>query len=245
LAQAPPSKIFISYSHADERLKNKLVTHLGALPSKAMIDLWTDRRIEAFQDWRAEIDRAMSAADIAILIVTANFLSSEFIQTRELPALLERHKTSDAFHVFPILAKECAWQLVPWLEGKQMRPSDGKAVWRDGGRHVDKELKWIVIEIDASLKLIRQAKEEAAKGRFSRAAARLSKLGSVEEIIAANRTLMFETQLQMDAQKQRKERLRILEETQAKIREIAQDVTASQNPTQDRMFKKWSEYLKS
>ena len=56
--------------------------------------------------------------------------------------------------------------------------NDGKAVWRDSGRYGDKELTLIVMEIGATLELTRQAKEQAAQGRFSQAAARLLKLAS-------------------------------------------------------------------
>lgn len=217
---------------------------MGALRSKNTLDLWTDRRIKAFQDWRAEIDKAMSGADMAILMVTANFLSSEFIQSQEVPELLERHKNDAQLTIYPILAKECAWQLVPWLEARQMRPNDGKAVWRDGGRHVDRELTTIVLEIDASLQLTRQAKEEAAKGLLAKAQASLAKLSTVGEILADNRNLVL-TQLQLDAQKQQKERRKILEDTQAKIFAIQQDVTANRKATRDDAYKKWDEFLKA
>lgn len=71
--------VFISYSHKDEAWKDRLVTHLGVLQSQGLLDLWDDRRIGAGQDWHQEIEQAMAAASVAVLLVSADFLTSQFI----------------------------------------------------------------------------------------------------------------------------------------------------------------------
>src|SRR5260370_31391907 len=82
------SKIFISYSHRDKRWLDRLLVHLRPMEREGVIDLWADTRIGAGDDWRHEIEAALSAADIAFLLISADFLASDFIASIELPALL-------------------------------------------------------------------------------------------------------------------------------------------------------------
>jgi hypothetical protein len=60
------SKVFISYSHKDETLKNRVVTHLGVLAQDAKLQLWDDRRITAGEAWLPEIEDAIRSCDIAL-----------------------------------------------------------------------------------------------------------------------------------------------------------------------------------
>jgi len=59
----PSPSVFISYSHKDEDWKDRLVTHLGVLEEAGILDLWNDRRIEAGDDWKPEIEEAESTAN--------------------------------------------------------------------------------------------------------------------------------------------------------------------------------------
>jgi hypothetical protein len=140
-------KIFISYNHKDESFKDELVTHLNILQEAAgLIEVWDDQRIGAGAAWEAEIDAAMAEAAVAIFLISANFLTSSFILKKEVPTLLERRREAGMV-VVPVLAKECAWETVPWLAAMQMRPRGAKPVWREGGRYADEELAAIVKEI--------------------------------------------------------------------------------------------------
>ena len=140
--------IFISYSHKDEKEKNELLAHLGAIKHEMLIEIWSDDQIGVGQDWEEEINSKLSRADIAILLITANFLSSDFIINEEVPIILHR-KINDGVMVFPIIAQHCAWKSVSWLRKMQLRPKNGAPVWRDSGIHADKELAKIVDEIAA------------------------------------------------------------------------------------------------
>jgi hypothetical protein len=82
--------VFISYSHKDEEWKDRLVTQLGVLEQEGILDLWDDRRIEAGEDWKPEIEQAINRASVAILMISANFLTSKFILSEEVPVLLTR-----------------------------------------------------------------------------------------------------------------------------------------------------------
>src|SRR5262245_52717279 len=96
--------IFISYSHKDEKEKDKLLSHLAVLQAGGLISLWSDDRIKAGADWKQEIREAMAQAKVAILLISANFLSSSFILSQEIPALLQRRER-EGLTVFPVIAK--------------------------------------------------------------------------------------------------------------------------------------------
>src|SRR4030067_2678817 len=117
--------VFISYSHKDEEWKDRLVTHLGVLEKEGLLDLWDDRRIELGDDWRPDIEGAIGRAAIAILMVSANFLTSKFILDEEIPKFLARRE-KEGLRVIPIIVKPCAWTEVKWLSKIQERPQDSK-----------------------------------------------------------------------------------------------------------------------
>lgn len=83
-------RIFISYSHRDVVWLNRVRTFLKPFERKGTIDIWSDTRIEAGELWRAEIAQALENADIAILLVSSDFLASDFIHNEELPRILAK-----------------------------------------------------------------------------------------------------------------------------------------------------------
>jgi hypothetical protein len=138
--------IFISYSHKDESEKEELITHLGALRFQGKLEIWSDDQIIAGENWIDKIDGILSSADLAIFLVTANFLNSAFILHKEVPKMLERQRDEGVI-IFPLIAKFCAWKSVDWLNKMQLRPKNGSPIWREQGIHKDKELTDIVNEI--------------------------------------------------------------------------------------------------
>jgi len=81
-------RVFVSYSHKDRRWLEQLRIHLKPLERDNLVDMWDDTRIRAGNDWRAEIAGAIRGARVAVLLITADFLASEFVTTDELPRLL-------------------------------------------------------------------------------------------------------------------------------------------------------------
>jgi hypothetical protein len=73
------NKIFISYSHKDEEWKDRLLTHLNVLAKQNRLEVWDDRRIAAGDEWLPEIEQAINSGHVALLLVSANFLTSNFI----------------------------------------------------------------------------------------------------------------------------------------------------------------------
>jgi hypothetical protein len=118
--------VFISYSHADEPWKDRLVEHLQVLALEDVLDVWDDRRIDAGDDWRPAIEDAMERARVALFLVSTKFLTSKFIRESEVPRILERRKKG--LRVIPVIVHPCAWRKVPWLASIQGRPRDGQAL---------------------------------------------------------------------------------------------------------------------
>jgi hypothetical protein len=96
------------------------------------LHVWSDDQLGAGSDWRAEIESGLAEASIAILLISANFLTSTFVRRTEVPALLERHRR-EGLVIIPLIAKACAWRDVEWLAQLQVRPADGRPVWRPNG----------------------------------------------------------------------------------------------------------------
>jgi tetratricopeptide (TPR) repeat protein len=115
--------IFISYSHKDDKWIDLITAHLSVLG----VEIWHDRKIEFGASWSAEIEAALNRAKIAVCLVSADYLFSEYIASVEVPALLER-RTSERLVVIPVLVRDVDWKAVPWLGKIQMIPRDGKSI---------------------------------------------------------------------------------------------------------------------
>ncbi|HUE89731.1 MAG TPA: toll/interleukin-1 receptor domain-containing protein [Vicinamibacterales bacterium] len=140
--------VFISYSHKDEHWKNRLVAHLRVLEREGALDLWDDRRLAAGDEWRPDIEQAIAHATVAILIVSKDFLTSQFIREEELTQILAR-RSQRQLRVIPLIAEPCAWQAVEALQGIQARPIDGRALSGGTEHEIDQALSALALEIRA------------------------------------------------------------------------------------------------
>jgi len=139
--------IFISYSHADEKWKDLLVKHLKALRLEGLLpDTWDDRRIAVGQMWREEIQKAMDSAAAAILLVSVDFLISDFIRSVEIPQLFEQ-KDKEGMPIFPLIVRPCSWQKVKWLSSIQARPKDGRALSKGSKTRIAEDLSAFAVEV--------------------------------------------------------------------------------------------------
>src|SRR6185295_15570005 len=121
----PMANVFVSYSHLDEVWKDRLLRHFRALERQGLaVEAWHDREIPGGGDWEAQIRAAMAAADAAVLLISTDFLASEFINSVEVPFLLDRLEKG-SLPVIPVVVSPCNWKLVAWLKKLNLRPPDG------------------------------------------------------------------------------------------------------------------------
>ena len=105
LREKNPS-VFISYAHSDREFLDRLIVHLKPLEKEGLIDLWVDTRLRAGDRWKKEIEKALQRATVAILIISADFLASDFITDNELPPLLKGAEERGT-RIVPLIVKPC------------------------------------------------------------------------------------------------------------------------------------------
>jgi len=121
--------IFFSYSHKDESFRDQLEIHLSMLKRQGLIKPWNDRMITAGDEWKGQIDDNLNAADIVLLLVTANFLASDYCYDIEMKRAMERHELNEARVIPIILSPVEGWIHSPFAKLKVL-PKDGKPVTR-------------------------------------------------------------------------------------------------------------------
>ena len=119
-------KIFLSYSHEDEKLRDILAKHLCILERQQIIQSWYDRDIAAGTEWAGEISEQLQLADIILLLISADFLASDYCYDIEMKRAMERHDAGKA-RVIPIILRPVEWSSVPFSK-LQALPIDAKPI---------------------------------------------------------------------------------------------------------------------
>ena len=101
-ARKTRTRVFVSYSHKDRKWLERLQVHMKPLIRQGTVYLWDDSHIQPASDWRSEIRGALSSARVAILLISADFLASDFIAEEELPRLL-RAAEDDGALILPVI----------------------------------------------------------------------------------------------------------------------------------------------
>jgi tetratricopeptide (TPR) repeat protein len=162
MCAATKPTIFISYSHNDEKWKDLLVTQLGVSQQQGLLELWDDRRIGAGEDWYEAIMKAMDTGSVAILLISSNSLTSDFILKKEVPRLLKR-RDDEGLRIFPIIVEPCDWEAVEWLKRMQLRPKDAKPLSGGNKHQINTKLATIAKEIRLLLSQPTAATPSASK----------------------------------------------------------------------------------
>lgn len=116
----------MSYSHTAEELRDELEKHLAGLRRQGVITTWHDRRIAPGEELHGQISDQLNEADIILLLVSADFLASDYCYDIEMARAMERHEQGEA-RVIPIILRPCDWQGAPF--GKLMAvPTDGRPI---------------------------------------------------------------------------------------------------------------------
>ncbi len=138
--QSDALRLFYSYSHKDDLLREQLETHLKLLQRQGLIQPWHDRRILPGDEWVKEIDDNLNRADIILLIVSADFIASDYCYEIEMARAMERHEAGEAT-VIPVIVRPVDWRGTPfnklgWL------PQNGEPVtqWSD------RDAAWLNVE---------------------------------------------------------------------------------------------------
>lgn len=132
------NRIFISYSTDDKKWLDQILPHLRPLVRNESIHVFSNKNIQIGQDWRGEIRDALESASIAILLVSPNFLASDFIMSQELPPLLAAAEERGVV-IMPVIVDHFLYEMVPSLARFQavnppdrplsaMRPSERSRV---------------------------------------------------------------------------------------------------------------------
>jgi WD40 repeat protein len=119
-------EIFISYAHEDETLRNKLAKHLKSLQREGLITTWHHRDISAGEEWKNEIDIHLESANIILLLISSDFLDSDYCCDIELKRALERHERKEA-RVIPIILRAVDWHRSSFGRLNAL-PLEGKAI---------------------------------------------------------------------------------------------------------------------
>jgi hypothetical protein len=121
-----PIEVFYSYAHEDEKLRDELEKHLTILKRQGVITGWHDRKITAGQKWAGEIDQHLNTARVILLLISADFLASDYCYEVEMTRALERDDRNEA-RVIPVILRKVDWQGAPF--GKlEALPTDAKPI---------------------------------------------------------------------------------------------------------------------
>lgn len=123
-----PVEVFVSYAHEDAGLLQPLLKHLRLLERQGLISVWSDSKIEPGQDWRKEIEDHLRSAQVILLLISADFMDSEFIWYNEMSHAVERHNAGTAT-VVPVILRDCIWTTAPFGRLNAL-PRGGKALTR-------------------------------------------------------------------------------------------------------------------
>src|SRR5436190_10191250 len=129
-----PVKIFFCYAHEDEPQLNKLKSHLRPLQRIGLIDVWYDRDISAGKKWEEEIVTHLNEANIILLLVSPDFMDSDYCYGIEMQRALERDERGEA-HVIPIILRPVYWQGA--LGNLQALPTDAKPIMSSSWQYQD------------------------------------------------------------------------------------------------------------
>lgn len=148
--------LFLVYAQQDLELRNQLATHLSVLKRQGVIDNWYERRVVAGEEVGSKVNEHLEAAQIILLLVSPDFVASDYCYDFEISRALEKHRNREA-RVIPVILRPVEWMLTPF--GKlQGIPQDGRPVtswknideaWLDIAsslRHVSEEMRHISSE---------------------------------------------------------------------------------------------------
>lgn len=142
-----PIDLFISYSHKDEEYRIQLENHLKPLKRMGIINDWSDRKIDPGDKWRDAIDRNLEAAQIILLLISSDFLASDYCYDIEMKRALEKHEAGES-RVIPIILRPVLWKETPFA-GLNPLPRDARPVVGGSWENIDEAWVHVVQNIES------------------------------------------------------------------------------------------------
>ncbi len=215
--------IFISYSHKDEKWKDALQRQLQVLQLHADFKVWDDRQIEMGDGWLKEIESAIAVAKVAILLVSPDFLISEFVCRQEIPKFLAR-RSEDGLRVIPLVVEPCPWRAVGWLASMQGATKDNEPLARHrwDSYELKSELSDVALKVFDQLKSAREEEVQSLEAEKQALA------------VGQQRLVDVKAQQQLRQQKEQVERERLQQEKEvARRKQEEQDHLSAQQHLED------------
>ena len=119
-------EVFYAYSHKDEELRQQLENHLASLRWQGVITDWHDRKIGAGREWEGQIDEHLNTAHVVLLLISSDFMASDYCYDVEMKHALQRHEAGEA-RVIPVILRPVFWRESPFRK-LLVLPTDGQAV---------------------------------------------------------------------------------------------------------------------
>ncbi|MHC0061910.1 SUMF1/EgtB/PvdO family nonheme iron enzyme [Nostoc sp. UIC 10890] len=205
-----PLKVFCSYSHNDEPLKDELAKHLTMLERQGITSTWHDRKIPPGKEWDQQINENLNKADIILLLVSSDFIFSEYCSDVEVTTAIERHAKGEAC-VIPIILRNVFWQDAPFAKlqalPKNAQPIKSWSNQDDAFTNVAQGIKF------AAEQLIKEREQK----RVSREAAIAEYRYKAEEFASDGEISLVESDILKDLQ----EKLKLTDTEASAVREKA------------------------
>ena len=174
-------EIFCCYAREDQELMRALRKHLMPMQRRGLITIWSDTDIDAGDAWEDEIKKHLNSAHIILLLISPDFMASDYCYSTEMERALERNARGEA-RVLPIILRPTAWKGAPF-DKLQVLPTNAKPVtdgrsWQsidealnDVTEHVSPVVFDLLLPlyIDEAEQLVKQDKPAEALAIYTRA----------------------------------------------------------------------------
>lgn len=157
-------KVFFAYSHEDNNLRNRLDKHLASLRRSDFIETWFDGEIEAGKEWESKIFSELEKSDIILLLISADFIASDYCYNVEMKKAILRHDEKKSI-VIPVILKHCDWHHTPFSK-IQALPKNGLPVMDKKWDTEDQALMDAAIGIRTIISRIIKEREQNLTGYF-------------------------------------------------------------------------------
>src|SRR6266699_665483 len=141
-------KLFYCYAREDKPLRDELEKHLSWLKRRYQLTNWHDREILPGEEWEQAIHKHLNSAHLILLLISPDFMASEYCYGKEMQRALERHQAGTC-RVVPILLRPTYWEDAPF-SSLQLLPTDAKPITRWPDR--DEAFQDVVAEINRTIK---------------------------------------------------------------------------------------------